>query len=76
MGMTGRVLTDWFGNEALKAFGMRFLRQVWPGDDLIARAEIVSMGKRHGSTEAELTVEAVNGRGETVAAGSATVGVG
>jgi acyl dehydratase len=71
MGMTGRVLTDWFGNDALKAFGMRFLRQVWPGDDLIARAEVVSLGERDGTLEAELKVEARNGRGETVAAGSA-----
>jgi acyl dehydratase len=73
MGMTGRVLTDWFGNDALRAFGMRFRRQVWPGDDLIARAEIVSVRERDGVVEAELKVETFNGRGETVAAGSARV---
>jgi acyl dehydratase len=75
MGMTGRVLTDWFGNDALKAFGMRFRRQVWPGDDLVARAEVVSVEDREGTVDAELKVETFNGRGETVAAGSARVEV-
>ncbi len=75
MGMTGRVLTDWFRNEALKAFGMRFRRQVWPGDDLVARAEVVSVEDRKGTVVAELKVETFNGRGETVAAGAARVEV-
>lgn len=73
MGMTGRVLTDWFGNEALRGFDMRFMRQVWPGDDLIARAEVVSLREGDGAAAVELTVETRNHRGEAVAAGSAKV---
>ena len=30
MGMTGRVLTDWFGVEALLKYGVRFVKQVFP----------------------------------------------
>jgi acyl dehydratase len=74
MGMTGRILTDWFGVEALRAFDMRFLRQVWPGDDLIARAKIVSLDERDGTAPIEVAVETVNGRGQVVAIGSARVG--
>ncbi len=43
MGMTGRVLTDAFGVDAVRHFGGRFLAQVWPGDTLTARAEVVSI---------------------------------
>jgi acyl dehydratase len=73
MGMTGRVLTDWFGVDALRAFAMRFMRQVWPGDDLVARAEVVSVDEGDRSLGVGLAVATVNGRGETVAAGSARV---
>ena len=34
MGLTGRMLTDWLGPTALKKFGVRFTKQVWPGDTL------------------------------------------
>jgi acyl dehydratase len=36
MGMSGRVLTDWFGPEGLRAYGVRFVKQVFPGDTLTA----------------------------------------
>ncbi|MFV0524682.1 MAG: MaoC/PaaZ C-terminal domain-containing protein [Acidimicrobiales bacterium] len=34
MGMTGRMLTDTYGIEALQSFGGRFTAQVFPGDSL------------------------------------------
>src|SRR5271156_2789250 len=34
MGMTGRLLTDKFGAEAVVRFGGRFTAQVFPGDTL------------------------------------------
>ena len=39
MGLTGRMLTDWLGDGVLREFGVRFVRQVWPGDTLTARAQ-------------------------------------
>src|SRR5687768_18409723 len=38
MGMTGRMLTDYVGDDHLTRFGGRFTSQVWPGDTLTARA--------------------------------------
>lgn len=43
MGMTGRVLTDHYGAGAVRHLGGRFLAQVWPGDRLVARAEVVAV---------------------------------
>ncbi|MBK7328705.1 MAG: MaoC family dehydratase N-terminal domain-containing protein [Dehalococcoidia bacterium] len=39
MGLTGRMLTDWLGPTALKKYGVRFTKQVWPGDTLTARVK-------------------------------------
>lgn len=68
MGMTGRVVTDWFGADKLKRYGGRFRAQVWPGDTLTATATVDSVG---GDT-VELTVTTVNQNGEEVFAGYAT----
>ncbi|MFV0258468.1 MAG: MaoC/PaaZ C-terminal domain-containing protein [Acidimicrobiales bacterium] len=43
MGMTGRMLTDIYGIEALKSFGGRFTAQVWPGDSLTGSLTVDSI---------------------------------
>lgn len=70
MGMTGRVLTDWFGAEALLAYGARFVSQVWPGDRLTATATVTDV--RDGG-EADLTISTTNQTGDVVLAATATV---
>jgi acyl dehydratase len=72
MGMTGRVLTDWFGAEALTAYGVRFVKQVWPGDALTATATVTAVRDADGQRLADLTVETVNQDGEAVLTGTAT----
>ena len=67
MGMTGRMLTDWFGAEGLPSYGVRFVKQVWPGDALTATATVTSVN----DGVAELTVETVNQAGEPVVTGTA-----
>ena len=67
MGMTGRVLTDWFGAEGLLSYGVRFVKQVWPGDALTATATVTAVA----DGVAELTVETVNQAGEPVVTGTA-----
>src|SRR5574338_677786 len=37
MGLTGRLLTDWRGDGVLREYGVRFVKQVFPGDTLTAR---------------------------------------
>lgn len=69
MGLTARVLTDWFGPTALRSYGVRFTRQVWPGDRLTARAEVVAID----GGLARLVVETTNQHGDVVVTGDAEV---
>lgn len=71
MGMTGRVLTDHFGIGAVRSFGGRFLAQVWPGDTLVAQAEVVDVE----GTEVTLEVSTTNQHGDRVFSGQARVEV-
>ena len=75
MGMTGRVLTDWFGPEALTAYA-RFVQQVWPGDSLTATATVTDVRDTHGGPLAALTIETVNQNGDVVLTGTATAASG
>jgi acyl dehydratase len=73
MGMTARVVTEWFGVERVTGYGVRFVRQVWPGDTLAARATVDRVWDDDGGRFAEETVETVNQDDVVVLAGSATV---
>jgi acyl dehydratase len=72
MGMTGRVLTDWFGVDGLTNYGVRFVKQVWPGDTLTATATVTAVREEEGTTLADLTVETKNQDGDVVLSGTAT----
>jgi acyl dehydratase len=69
MGMTGRLLTDWFGDDALLRYGVRFQAQVWPGDTLTASGEVTSV---EGDV-AEVRITTTNQDGVPVLSGSAAV---
>ena len=69
MGMTGRVLTDWFGPESLLRYGVRFVGQVWPGDHLTAKATVTAVD----GDEVSLDVATTNGNGDVVLRGTAAV---
>ena len=71
MGLTGRMLTDWLGPTALKKFGVRFTRQVWPGDTLTARGEVTDVRDEDGQRLATIRVVTVNQNGESVVEGEA-----
>jgi acyl dehydratase len=73
MGMTGRILTDWFGAGRIAKYGVRFSRQVWPGDTLTATAVVDAIRDEGGSPLADLSVTTVNQDGTTVLSGTATV---
>ena len=68
MGMTGRLLTDWLGDGVLREYGVRFVKQVWPGDSLTAKGTVTAVGE-DGSVAIEVVT--TNQRGESVVAGSA-----
>jgi len=73
MGMTGRIVTDWFGVESLKKYGVRFVKQVFPGDTLTATAEITDVRDEGGERVADVSVTTVNQDGDAVLTGAATV---
>ena len=68
MGMTARVVTDWLGDGVLTEYGVRFVRQVWPGDTLTAKGTIAAVGA-DGAVEVDVTT--VNQAGEPVVTGRA-----
>lgn len=71
MGMTGRVLTEWVGEERILSYGVRFTAQVWPGDTLTATATVESVQ----DGVATFAVRTTNQDGVTVVSGTATAKV-
>lgn len=71
MAFTGRMLSDWAGPRALRSFGVRFSKIVWPGDAITCRGRIVALGEEAGEKRVKLEVWAENQKGEVVVKGSA-----
>ncbi len=76
MGLTGRMLTDWLGAAALRKFGVRFTRQVWPGDTLTSKGEVTAVSEENGQKLATIKVVTVNQNGEAVVEGEAVAAIG
>jgi len=75
MGMTGRMVTDYVGDGRLTAYGVRFTRQVWPGDALTATAKVDALREEDGQHLVDLSVSTVNQDGHVVVMGKATARV-
>jgi len=73
MGATGRVITDWFGAQNVRSYGVRFVNQVWPGDKLEATVTVTELREEECQQLAELSVTTVNQDGAPVVTGTATV---
>ena len=67
MGLTGRLLTDWLGDGVLTDYGVRFVRQVWPGDTLTATSTVETVD----AGIVKLVVATTNQDGATVLSGYA-----
>lgn len=72
MGMTGRVVTDRFGAENVKKYGVRFTNQVWPGDDLKAKAVVEAVRHEGKDVLVDLAITTTNQKGDVVLTGYAT----
>jgi acyl dehydratase len=72
MGLTGKMVTNYVGDGRLRSFGGRFRAQVWPGDTLTARAEVVDIRDDEGGPVVELRITTTNQDGLEVFAGEAT----
>ena len=72
MGMTGRALTDWVGDGRLTAYGVRFAKQVWPGDSLTATVTVEAIRTEDDVAIADFSVVTRNQHGDEVVRGSAS----
>ena len=63
MGLTGKMLTNWVGDGTLTKYGVRFVKQVWPGDSLTAKATVTGMREEDGQNYVDLEVLTVNQNG-------------
>jgi acyl dehydratase len=72
MGMTGVMLTNYVGDGRLTKFGVRFTRQVWPGDTLTAKATVDAVREEGSEHFVDLKVSTVNQDGVEVVSGYAT----
>lgn len=73
MGLTGKMVTNYVGDGRLRSFGGRFRAQVWPGDTLTARAEVVDVvNADDGAGVVELRITTANQDGVEVFTGEAT----
>ena len=72
MGLAGRVLTDWFGPEAIRRYQVRFAKQVWPGDVLTATATVSGKREENGERLVDVDLTVVNQDGVQSIVGSAT----
>lgn len=70
MGLTGKMLTEWLGDNVLSEYGVRFVNQVWPGDTLTSKGTIQSIDASAGTVEIEVVT--LNQAGKPVVKGSAT----
>ncbi|OAI39473.1 acyl dehydratase [bacterium SCGC AG-212-C10] len=75
MGLTGRMVTDWLGAANLKKYGVRFTRQVWPGDTLTAKGEVTSVEPDGDGQLVTVKLVTVNQNGESVVEGEAVARV-
>jgi acyl dehydratase len=76
MGMTARILTDWIGDGRILRYKARFVKQVWPGDTLTARAEVTAVRDLDTGPVADIEVVTRNQKGEEVLNGTATARIG
>jgi acyl dehydratase len=72
MGMTGRVITDWVGDGRLTKYGVRFTKQVWPGDTLTTTATVDAIREEAGVPIADFKVVTKNQDGDDVVSGYAS----
>jgi acyl dehydratase len=68
MGLLGTALTDWVGIGNVREFGVRFVKQTWPGE--VLRTKIVVRDVADGVATLDCTLE--NADGEAKVAGEAT----
>jgi acyl dehydratase len=72
MAFVGQLLTAWLRRGHVRKLSARFIKIVWPGDELTCRGRIAELRKEHGACYADVELWAENQKGELVLRGQAT----
>jgi len=72
MGLTAKMLTNYVGDGRLTQYGVRFVKQVWPGDTLTAKATVQALREEDNQHFVDLAIETINQNGVPVVTGSAS----
>ncbi|MBI2881657.1 MAG: hypothetical protein HYY21_08695 [Candidatus Tectomicrobia bacterium] len=71
-GYCARLLTDWFGDGALRRLRLRFASRAWPDDVLTCAARITRKYEEGEEARVDCEFSAVNQKGDAVIQGDAT----
>ena len=72
MSFIGQLLTAWLRRGHVRKMSARFVKIVWPGDELTCRGRIGDLRKESGACYADVELWAENQKGELVLRGQAT----
>lgn len=72
MAFVGQLLTAWLRRGHVRKLSARFIKIVWPGDELTCRGRIAELRKERGACYADIELWAENQKGELVLRGLAT----
>ncbi len=72
MGFIGQLLTAWLRRGHVRKFSARFVKIVWPGDELTCRGRIGELRREQGACYADVELWAENQKGELVVRGQAS----
>lgn len=72
MAFIGQLLTSWLRRGHVRKMSARFVKIVWPGDELTCRGRIAELRKEGGGCYADVELWAENQKGELVLRGQAT----
>ena len=72
MGFVGQLLTSWLRRGHVRRVSARFVKLLWPGDELTCRGRIGDLRKEGIACYADVELWAENQKGELVLRGQAT----
>jgi acyl dehydratase len=72
MAFIGQLLTSWLRRGHVRKLSARFVKIVWPQDELTCRGRIAELRKESGACYADVELWAENQKGELVLRGQAT----
>jgi acyl dehydratase len=70
-GLLATYVTDWLGVEGIRRFKVRFVEQMWPGDELTCTAKIVGIDNAGDGRRIRLEIRADRQTGSPALVGEA-----